>query len=239
MRFRLLTYNIHKGVGGLDRRYDLPRIAETIAHYAPDAVLLQEVTDSAPHSGQALALAKLLSYRHMAYVPHTKRWLGSQYGNAIFSRYPIAETGHIDLTVPPKKRRGALHARIRARLPSGRSRTLHVFNLHLGLSGIERRIQLRRFLERSPFAHLHARAAIAIAGDFNDVWGTLGKNILAPAGFHGTPRLPTFPAFAPLRALDSIYIRGDVRMVHDQRGNTALARVASDHLPLIADLEIE
>ncbi len=239
MRIRLLTYNIHKGVGGIDRRYDLDRVARVVTHYSPDAVLLQEVLDSAPHSGQARDLAALLGYRHTAYVPHTKRWSGTQYGNAIFSRYPIAETDHIDLTVPPKKRRGALHARIRVRLPSGRSRTLHVFNLHLGLSGIERKIQLRRFIEKSPFAHLHSRAAIVVGGDFNDVWGTLGKNLLSPAGFLGTPRLPTFPAFAPLRALDSLYIRGDIRMIQDQRGGIDIARAASDHLPLIADMELE
>ena len=38
-----MTWNIHKGVGGLDRRYDLGRTVAVIQHYNPDIVLLQEV----------------------------------------------------------------------------------------------------------------------------------------------------------------------------------------------------
>ena len=44
MRFRIITYNIHKGIGGVDRRYRLQRIIETIAHYRPDIALLRERT---------------------------------------------------------------------------------------------------------------------------------------------------------------------------------------------------
>ena len=50
MHFRLLTYNIHKGIGGVDRRYCPERIVETIEHYAPDIALLQEVDDGVPRS---------------------------------------------------------------------------------------------------------------------------------------------------------------------------------------------
>lgn len=239
MRLRLLTYNIHKGVGGLDRRYDLSRITETIAYYAPDIVFLQEVDDSASRSGQAGSLAARLGYRHMAFAPHTRRWRGGQYGNAIFSRHPILQTSHVDLTIPPKKRRGALHARIRVHRPSGRWRTLNAYNLHLGLSGFERKLQLRRFLESGPFSHLHARAPIVVGGDFNDVWGTLGKKILLPAGFRGTQQvLRTFPAWAPIRALDTLYIRGDIEIIHAQRAQIEIARRASDHLPIIVDMAL-
>ena len=50
MHFRLMTYNIHKGIGGVDRRYRPDRIIETIAHCSPDIVLLQEVDDGVPRS---------------------------------------------------------------------------------------------------------------------------------------------------------------------------------------------
>ena len=50
MRFRLLTYNIHKGIGGIDRRYRPERVVEAIAHCQPDIVLLQEVDDGVPRS---------------------------------------------------------------------------------------------------------------------------------------------------------------------------------------------
>jgi endonuclease/exonuclease/phosphatase family metal-dependent hydrolase len=110
--------------------------------------------------------------------------------------------------------------------------------MHLGLAGYERKLQLRTFLESHPFAHLDHRTPIIVAGDFNDVWGTLGRQLI-PSGFRGVERpLRTFPAYAPVRALDSIYVRGTAALTHIQRGQVAVARQASDHLPLIADIEI-
>ena len=40
---RILSYNIHKGIGGRDRRYRLERVLEVIAREEPDVVCLQEV----------------------------------------------------------------------------------------------------------------------------------------------------------------------------------------------------
>ena len=50
MKFRILSYNIHKGIGGVDRRYCPERIVETIEHYSPDIALLQEVDEGVPRS---------------------------------------------------------------------------------------------------------------------------------------------------------------------------------------------
>ena len=117
---------------------------------------------------------------------------------------------------------------------------MHIYNIHLGLSGIERKIQLRKFLESHPFVGLHHRTPIIVAGDFNDIWGTLGKKLLTPAGFTGPDRpIRTFPAWGPLRSLDSIYVHGDIRLTHVYRARLRLAKRASDHLPLIAEVEIE
>ena len=237
-----MTYNIHKCVGGVDRRLDPSRIAETIAYYGPAIVLLQEV--ASPKEGgsdkkQVDILGDRLGYPHRAYFPNVAR-RGGHYGNAILSLYPITEINHIDLTVPLKKRRSVIHARIRLRRASGQGRTINVYNLHLGLSGLERKSQLRRFLTSHPFAHLHARAPIIVGGDFNDVWGTLGNKILEPAGFRGAAqRLRTFPAFLPMRGLDAFYVRGDIRLTHAQRAHTAVSRRASDHLPVIADMVLD
>jgi endonuclease/exonuclease/phosphatase family metal-dependent hydrolase len=189
-------------------------------------------------------LGEMLGMRHRTWFPNVHLRGGGQYGNAILCRFPLVETSNIDLTIPPKKRRSVLHARYRMRL--GRSngvgtttRTVHVYNMHLGLSGIERKAQLRRFLESHPFVGLHAHTPIVVAGDFNDVWGTLGKSLLVPAGFRGMAQpLRTFPAYAPVRALDSIYVRGSIELRHVQRAHIDIARRASDHLPLIADVEI-
>jgi endonuclease/exonuclease/phosphatase family metal-dependent hydrolase len=247
VQLRILTWNVHKCIGGLDRRYDPDRVRAVIAHYAPDVAVLQEVDEMARRSRgdrQVDLLGDLLGYRHRTWFANVLVRGGGQYGNAILSRFPLTDTTNIDLTVPPKKRRSVLHARYRVRLtPSGarepRTRTLHVYNMHLGLSGVERKMQLKKFLASHPFAGLDHRTPIVVAGDLNDVWGTLGPKLLKPAGFEGIGRpLRTFPAYAPVRALDGIYVRGRVEIHRVETGRLELAKRASDHLPLIADLRI-
>ena len=243
MGFRVITYNIHKCIGGVDRRYNPERVAEVLAHYKPDLVLLQEVDRGAKRSRgdhQTEILGDLLGMRHRIWYPNVKVRNGGAYGNAILSRFPIGDNSNIDLSIPMKKRRSVLHARIRIRFGDGKTRTVHIFNLHLGLSGLERKMQLRKFLDSSPFVGLHRRTPVLVAGDFNDVWGTLGTSMLIPAGFRG-PWQPvaSFPAWAPLRALDSTYVRGEVAIARTFGGKIKVARAASDHLPLVTDLYID
>jgi endonuclease/exonuclease/phosphatase family metal-dependent hydrolase len=239
---RLLTYNIHKCIGGLDRLYRPERIQAAIRHYDPDILLLQEVDDDVRRSNrdrQVDLLGGLVGLRHRTYFPNVRVRGGGVYGNAILSRLPIQETRNIDLTVPRRKRRSVLHASFRVPLArKGKARTVHVFNLHLGLSGRERERQFRRFLDSHPFVGLHQSSPIIVAGDFNDLWGTLGKKLLEPAGFRGLARpIRTFPAYAPVRALDAVYVRGEIRIKSIFRSQLRVARHASDHLPLFAQIE--
>lgn len=245
MKLRILTYNIHKCIGGIDRRYDPERIREVVCHYQPDFVMLQEVDHLVKRSQgdrQVDLLGDLIGLRHRTYFPNVNVRGGGEYGNAILSRFPITDTQNVDLTVGPKKARSVLHARVRVRLegmPGRHTRTVHVYNMHLGLAGFERKVQLRRFMDSHPFAGLDHRTPIIVAGDLNDVWGTLGRKLLWPAGFRGMEkRVSTFPAYAPVRALDGIYVRGNVAIANLYRSRLGVARRASDHLPLVADLEI-
>lgn len=245
MRIRVLSYNVHKCVGGVDRLYRPARIAETVAPYAPDFALLQEVVDDGrrPHTHCQIALlGDRLGFRHRIFFPNARMPMrGGSYGNAILSRFPFTDSQNIDLSVPLSTRRSVLHARFRIpRMGPRRGlQTFHVFNLHLGLSQFLRRQQLLKFLASRPFAHFNPRTPLVVAGDFNDVWGTLGEKYLKPVGFRGMSRpLATFPAWAPVRALDSIYVRGDARIVDVRRGNSGLDRWASDHRPLIAEIEL-
>ncbi|HEX5096037.1 MAG TPA: endonuclease/exonuclease/phosphatase family protein, partial [Acidimicrobiia bacterium] len=106
--------------------------------------------------------------------------------------------------------------------------------------GGERFQQLRTLLECRVVKSIHTATPVVLAGDFNDVWGTLGPRILVPAGFRGPHRpLRTFPAWAPVRALDSVYVRGDADVSSLERLRTASARAASDHLPLIAAVDVK
>jgi endonuclease/exonuclease/phosphatase family metal-dependent hydrolase len=240
MKIRVVSYNIHKCIGGVDRVYNPARTIACLAHYAPDVVLLQEVDAGVKRSmgdHQASLLADGLGLAHHAWFPNVRVRGGGTYGNAVLSRFPLAEIRNIDLTVAPKKRRSALHAA--CRIGNGvRDQLLHVFNLHLGLAQYERRIQIENFVESHPLQGLSRDEPVVIGGDLNDVWGTLA-GWLAPHGFTGVERRPrTFPAWAPMRALDGVYVRGALLMHAVERGETELARRASDHRPLIADLEL-
>ena len=240
MHFRLLTYNIHKGIGGVDRRYCPERIVETIEHYAPDIAMLQEVDDGVPrteHHRQVEMMALGMGFRHHAYQRNVRLKPG-YYGNAILSQFPLTRVDTIDLTVPLKKRRQALVVSSRLRF-QGHSRTITLANVHLGLAGYERKMQLRRLLGHPLLARHHVNSPVLVGGDFNDVWGTLGKRVMLPAGFVSTGgAIRTFPATMPLRSLDRVFVRGAIVVHHAFAGHTRLAKQASDHLPLIVDMEL-
>ncbi len=241
MSFRVVTYNIHKGIGGVDRRYRLERVIETLRHFHADIVCLQEVDDGVPrsnHDQQAQRLSEALALPHCAYQSNVKLKQGS-YGNALLSRFPLSDVTHVDLTVPLKKRRRALLAHCNMRV-EGHRRTVLVACLHLGLAGFERQIQLRRLLQQPLLKHATSLSSVVLAGDYNDVWGTLGKRVMQPAGYRSVSQSTrTFPAVVPLRSLDRIFYRGPIRSQHAFAGHTKVARQASDHLPLVADFEFD
>lgn len=244
MRLRMMTYNIHKAIGGVDRRYRPERVRDTIAPFDPDFVLLQEVDEGAERSSrhrQVDLLGEMLGLRHRTWFPNVTVRGGGHYGNAILSRFPLTDTRNIDLSFPNTKRRSVLHARFRVRRDgeADHLRTVHVFNLHLGLSATLRKMQIRKFLESHPFSHFHPRTPVVVAGDFNDLGGSLGPEFLIPAGFRTVSRpLRTFPAWAPVWALDGLYVRGDVDLLGIERPRQEVARAASDHLPLMAELRL-
>ena len=253
MRLRVLSYNIHKCIGGVDRRYEPERTAEVIRKLEADVLLLQEVDHDVPRSNrdrQVDLLGDLVGMRYRSWFPNVDVRGGGHYGNAILSRYPLVETTNIDLSIRFKKKRSVLHGVIRVR-HDGVDRTVHVYNMHLGLARYERRIQLRTFLESHPFTTLHHETPVVVGGDLNDVYGGLGQ-LLEPAGFRGpgverdgpapsrgiNKRPMTFPAWGPVRALDAIFVRGSVDFMKLSRCETDLARQASDHRPLVAEVRL-
>jgi endonuclease/exonuclease/phosphatase family metal-dependent hydrolase len=237
---RILTWNIHKGIGGLDRRYDLRRTIELMAHYSPDIALLQEVADRLPrasHHNQAEMLAEALGMPHMAYHPQ-HQFVAGGYGNLILSRWPLSDVEHVDLTIGTRKKRGVVSARARVKLDE-ESRSILLYNMHLGLAGSERGEQLLRFLNSHPFAGVHHTTPLVVGGDLNDLWGTLGTRFLAPQGLQRVGALTnTFPAALPLRPLDALFVRGSLKVSHWHVPHSALASRASDHRPIVADIDV-
>ena len=239
MRFRLISYNIHKGIGGVDRRYRLDRIVDTLRHYDPDIVFLQEVADGMPRARrhrQTDLLGEQLNLPHRAYQQNVLLAEG-HYGNAILSRFPLFDISDIDLTVPPKKRRRALLAGCRIR--GQHERTLLLLNTHLGLAGFERVKQVQRILNCERLQHVHGSTPVIVGGDYNDVYGTLNKRLMEPGGFRtASRRVRTFPAVMPINTLDHIYYRGSIVLHLSFPCRRQIARQASDHLPLVADFEL-
>jgi endonuclease/exonuclease/phosphatase family metal-dependent hydrolase len=254
VRFRLLTYNIHRAIG-IDRRFRPERIAKIIEHHDPDVVTLQEVDSGAPRSRMldlAAHLASILRYDHWASGMNVFLRAG-RYGNATLSRFPIAFHGNIDLALGAIIRRGALHTQVLVPLPPAEGRgapaavPLDVFNVHLSLTQRYRHRQLPHMLRHETLSKLCARSsACVVAGDTNDWRGTLRAAFLTPAGFHcATNRgvdsrwsLKTYPSFAPTAGLDKVFYRGPLRMLHTFRSRLRAARVASDHLPVVVDFEL-
>jgi endonuclease/exonuclease/phosphatase family metal-dependent hydrolase len=242
MEFRVLSYNIHRAIG-VDRLFRPERIANIIRYYEPDVVLLQEVDDGVPRSkglNLATELAGALGFEHYKLGANVSLRKGT-YGNATLSRFPIVRERNIDLTIGSKKRRGCQHTT----LAIDEERTLEVFNLHLGLSARERDQQAGLLVRSHEFPGLEEGPPCIVAGDFND-WRSRLRPIFtevfcfdcASEGILGsTLPMRTYPSFSPRGALDRFYYR-DLELVRARRCRLALSKVASDHLPIIADFRL-
>ena len=247
MLFKVLTYNIHRAIG-VDRRFRPERIVEILGHHDADLVLLQEVDEGAPRSREldlARELAGLAGYPHVAAGYNVSLRKG-RYGNAILSRWPLAIHRNIDLTIGDKKRRGCLHARVRVEKPHRAPRELDVFNLHLGLSSRERTRQVGALTRSREFEGVPPGALCLVAGDFNDWLAQLHPIFIEILGFKSATRhrfgyqasIRTYPSFSPTGALDKIYFRGPLRLMAARSCRLAVSRVASDHLPIVAEFEL-
>lgn len=246
MRLRVLTYNIHRAIG-VDRRFRPERIVRILESHDADVVLLQEVDDGVPRSrGMDLAreLAAALGYAHFA-VGHNVTLRRGRYGNATLSRHRILRERNIDLTIGPWKRRGCQHTALVLQGDTGRRR-IEVFNLHLGLSARHRERQVGLLARSRELRSLGPDVACLVGGDFND-WRSrlsplftewLGFRSATAAGSRRGRSLATYPAFLPTGSLDRIYYRGPLRLISARRCRLRLSRVASDHLPVVADFEI-
>ncbi len=244
MKFRVLSYNIHRAIG-VDRRFRPERIAQIIGHYDADVVLLQEVDEGAPRSREldlAKELANELGFPHRA-VGHNVTLRRGRYGNATLSRFPILSERNIDLTIAAWKRRGCQHTTIA--LDGRHDRRLDVFNLHLGLSAGQRARQVELLARSEEMTRLAPSAACLVGGDFND-WRSLlvpflteGMNFKSATELSTGRHLLTYPSFFPRGPLDRIYYRGPLTLHSAWRCRQKLSRLASDHLPIVADFELK
>ena len=221
---RVATYNVHDCVGR-DGRIDPARVAKVIAELQADLVALQEITlDPAGELvGQLQAATRLRAIDGTLF----ERGVG-RYGNIVLVRDAVLETRLHDLARDGREPRGAVEVRV-----EHRGAVIGLLATHLGLDRGERRWQLRRLGQR-----LDASAELnLVMGDLN-AWNA--RLELAPLFRRGLSQRPvrSFPTwpFAAL-PLDRILVREPARLRRCWRHESNLARIASDHFPVLAELE--
>jgi endonuclease/exonuclease/phosphatase family metal-dependent hydrolase len=234
---RLLSYNIHKGAGN-DRRYRFERIIRVIEEAAPDVICLQEVDYNARRTqfdDQPRLLVEHFKPASFAYQLNHPHHDGG-YGNLILSRWPFVAQNELSLRMRKMKNRGAQLVVVAT--PSG---PLHIINWHLGLRERERRWQVN-YLLHHPLFHSSGHLPTIIVGDYNDWRNTLEGRVFARHHFvQATAPLRqfrSFPSFLAMTALDKLFYRGEVTIREARVLRSPLARRASDHLPLVAELQL-
>jgi len=233
---RVMTYNVH-GCRGIDGRHDLARVARVIQAHDVDVVALQELDVERPRSGridQARALAGQLGM-HAAFCS-ARDCDGGYYGNAILSRHPVLQV------------RGACLPRLGHRLEpramqwtriAAPTFTLNVLNTHLGLDEHERLLQAEAILSEWLEGALSSGPTV-LCGDFNageasPVYRRLTGEMRDAQ--RSLPRKGTFPSLFPVFRIDHVLVSPDVQVRACAVVGTWRARLASDHLPIVADLE--
>ena len=152
------------------------------------------------------------------------------YGNALFTRLPVAAVRHIDLSTKRRETRAALDIDLQVD-----GRTLRTIVTHFGLSPWERRWQAATLVAA---LDEHAQALTIVCGDFNE-WTRMWPSVRElDARFGPAATLRTFPARRPVLALDRIWVGPRAALASVWVHRSAHARVASDHLPIGADLAL-
>lgn len=231
----IATYNIHTCIG-VDRRYDAHRVADVLCELNADIIALQEVDARRRGDRHHDQWSYLGEATGMFAIPGANvRDHRGRFGNALLTRRPVLGTRLVDISMPGYEPRGAIDVDVAVG-----NRVLRVIATHLGLHARERRWQMHRLLElmsRNPAEHGGARAdAVMVLGDLNEWRGRRGAILTLDRRLGRTPAPRTFPSWCPVLPLDRIYAGTPAQLRNFHVHRSPLARIASDHLPLKAEL---
>lgn len=246
-RLRLLTYNV-RHCRGTDGRVAPERVARVIAALAPDIVALQEVDVGRPRTDgldQAEEIARLVGmFSHFHPALHIEE---ERYGDAVLTHLPsrLKRAGPLPglLRRPGLEPRGALWVEVTA----GASK-LQVITTHFGLLGAERVAQAKALLGPDWLGDPACHAPTVLLGDFNAMgWSRAYRRLSArltdARRLTGERRWrrggATFPSRFPLLRVDHVFVSERVAVERIAVVDTPLARKASDHLPVLAEIRIE
>ncbi|MEO7412967.1 MAG: endonuclease/exonuclease/phosphatase family protein [Opitutaceae bacterium] len=239
-RVRLMTYNTH-GCGGMDGRVSPRRIARAIAEHKPDIVALQELDLGRRRSrveDQSAIIAQELGL-HAVFCPTITRG-EEHYGHALLSHWPIEVVNRSRLPHDArtwfKEPRSAIWARVQVA-----GRPVNVITTHLGLGVRERVLQMEMLMSKDWIGGIPETEPIILCGDFNCLPRSAPYNLAAKRLRDvQRDRRPqnTFSSNRPLVRLDHIFTSPHLVCEAVLVPRNDLTRVASDHLPLVADLNL-
>jgi endonuclease/exonuclease/phosphatase family metal-dependent hydrolase len=241
---RIMTYNVHR-CRGRDRQYSPQRIADVIASAKPDVVALQELDVGRARSGgvdQAEMIAAALGMR--AQFHPALKVMEELYGDAILTACPSRLVKAGPLPGLPGLRGLEPRGAVWAAITIGGSE-LQVINTHLGLVTRERRKQIDCLLSKDWLGHADCRDPVMLVGDFNmqprsrNYRKLIGRRLRDAHRSRNKHYQATFPARFPTLRIDYAFVGPGIHVTHVDTVRTPLARIASDHLPLVVDLEVE
>jgi len=240
---RVMTYNVHRCVGR-GGAASLDDVAALCVEAAPDVVALQELDAPETDDGAGVHHARDLADRlGMAYLflRTYRRHAGCDYGHALLSRHPLALRRAALFAAPPGARwepRGAIWARITVGEVA-----LDVVATHLGVNARERGPQAAELVGPAWLGGADVGARRILLGDMNALPWTAAYRRLAghlrdaQRQLATRPR-PTFPARLPVARIDHVFVSPDLDVRAAEVPASRAARRASDHRPLIVDLEV-
>ena len=245
MKLRLMTYNVHRCVG-TDRALDVERVAEVIAAENPDVVALQELdvlrrrTKSVDQAHRLAELLKMKSHFHPAMAVEEEL-----YGDAILTALPerLIKSAGLPLykRIPGLEPRGALWVEVMVG-----DTPVQIINTHLGLVPQEQKRQAAALIGEKWMASDAWTAPGVLLGDFNAspysatyrMLKAAMRDAQTPSGGWSKPATSTFPSSFPFMRIDHVFLTKGLETVGVRSPYDSRARVASDHLPLVVDLEI-
>ena len=240
MKLKIMSYNVHS-CKGRDGKISPERIAKVIAMHNPDIIALQEI-DARNNARQAKVIARLLS---MNFYYHSNVMLKSGFhGNAVLSRFDmkLRKRGPLPNLIKTRflEQRGALWVEINAH-----GRKIQVFNTHLSLFAPEGMLQAKHLLGKEWLGTSKASAPLILCGDLNArvdsrIYRAFEKDFRSVRfDSTGYSHLKAFAGFFPRGRVDHIFLGKGVKSEKIETPGSGLEKIASDHLPLIAEVLVE
>jgi len=244
-RIRIMTYNVHSCIG-TDDRLSPERIARVIAQYCPDIVALQELDVIRARTKGVDQARVIANFLKMEFHFHPALSMQEEkYGDAVLSRFPmklVKADGLPDIKV----RGGALEPRgalwVRCEVAPGVS--IDLINTHLGLLTAERQAQADELLGERWLKSIPDSSPTIFCGDLNAlpysrVYRSFSAKFVDCQRTSGILRArKTWPSRYPVSRIDHVFVNDKLKVHQVMVPKTDLTMIASDHLPLIVDLEV-